>query len=389
MKTIFTTLALGAILTLSCRSVDKMIDEGDFDTAIAKAAHKIRGKNHLKEKYVLAIEAAFKKAVDNDMGWIQKWYDSDRASDWYRVIERIRKIESRQDIVSPLLPLESPEGYKANFAFVKTGGIMKNAIAQFQNLTYRDAGYLMQQARLGNKPNAREAYETIDRLWEFNSDYLDARNLQKEAEQLGVSHIAVQIENATFARIPESLLDDILFRNFEDEKWIKYHFEHPIPFLDREIKLVINHVEIGPERIQERFFVDTKEIEDGFEYVLDQKGNVLKDSLGNDVKKTLYRQIKARVVETHQLKTGFVSGHIQHKIIATGKIYQIPFENDVVFEHYSATFKGDRRALTEDSKRFLDQVPLPFPDDQQMLLDLVNALRPIIGSKIRNLNLLS
>ena len=198
----------------------------------------------------------------------------------------------------------------------------------------------------------------------------------------------MQLENATFTRIPGSLLDELLFRNFEDEKWIQYHFNNEIQFPDREIRLVIDQLEIGPERIQERYFVDTKEIEDGFEYVLDQNGNVLKDSLGNDVKETVYRQIKAKVIETHQLKTGLVSGQIQHKNLVTGRIDRIPFDSDILFEHFSATFKGDRRALAEDSKRFLGQVPLPFPEDQQMVFDLVNALKPIIGNKVRNLNLL-
>jgi hypothetical protein len=389
MKSTITTLALGAVLAVSCRSVEKMIDQGDFDIALAKAVHKISGKNQLKEKYVVAIEAAFKKAVDDDMIWIQKWNDSDRASDWYRVIERIRKVETRQDLISPILPLESREGYQAKFAFVKTDGIMKNAISRFQKLTYRDARDLMEQARLGNKADAREAYHIFNRLWEFTADYLDARPLQNEAEILGVSHVVVQMENATFTRIPESLLDELVFRNFEDEKWIKYHFNNEIQFPDREIRLVINHLEIGPERIHERFFVDSKEIEDGFEYVLDHKGNVLKDSLGNDVKKTIYKEIKAKVIETQQLKTGLVSGYINNKNPGTGRIQQIPFESEVVFEHFSSTFRGDRRALSEDSKRFLGRFPLPFPNDQQMVFDLVNTLKPIIGSKVRNLNLLS
>ena len=72
MKTKITTLVLAAIFTVGCRSLEKMIDQGDFDTALAKAAHKISGKSQLKEKYIIAIEEAFKKAVSRDMSWIQK-----------------------------------------------------------------------------------------------------------------------------------------------------------------------------------------------------------------------------------------------------------------------------------------------------------------------------
>ena len=42
----------------------------------------------------------------------------------------------------------------------------------------------------------------------------------------------------------------------------------------------LTNIEVSPEQIKEREYEDTKEIEDGFEYVLDGNGNVAKDSSG-------------------------------------------------------------------------------------------------------------
>lgn len=387
MKTKIIYLFTLLIMTISCRSVEKMIDQGDFDTALLKSARKISGKQQLKKKYVIAIEEAFHKATENDMAAVKSRYDSDRAADWYQAIQRIRKIESRQNTVSSLLPIVSSEGYKANFSFVRTDGLLKNAITQFQDLTYRDALQLLETSRQGSKANARKAYQTFARLWEFNEEYLDARRLQQEAEQLGISHVAVRIENATYQYIPKSILKEIIYRNFENEKWIQYHLEDDVPLADREITVLINKLDIGPERVQERFFVDTKEIEDGFDYVLDQNGNVSKDSLGNDIKRPKFRLIKARVVETHQFKSAILSGRILNKNMVNGRLEEVPFQSEVLFEHFSAAFQGDRRALSPESRRFLGILPVPFPDNEQMVVDLVHTLSPIIRDKVRKLNL--
>ena len=43
-------------------------------------------------------------------------------------------------------------------------------------------------------------------------------------------------------------------------------------------------IDISPEQINEKQIIREKVIKDGFDYVLDKRGNVAKDSLGNDIK---------------------------------------------------------------------------------------------------------
>lgn len=52
---------------------------------------------------------------------------------------------------------------------------------------------------------------------------------------------------------------------------------------DYEIKLCIIDIVISFEVVREREYVDSCNIQDGFEYVLDECGNVVKDLLGNDI----------------------------------------------------------------------------------------------------------
>jgi len=63
MKTIkLLTLLIAAFLIVGCQTVEKLIDNGDYDQVIALAHKKLNGKKNKKEKYVKALERAFAKS---------------------------------------------------------------------------------------------------------------------------------------------------------------------------------------------------------------------------------------------------------------------------------------------------------------------------------------
>ncbi|MCB0664629.1 MAG: hypothetical protein KDC80_02350 [Saprospiraceae bacterium] len=387
MKTMLFIL-IAFLFTTGCRSVEKMIDEGDFDSAILKARRKISGKEHLKDKYVLAIQTAFEKATKDDMGFVQQNFESDRTSDWYQIINRLEKINKRQSAISPLLPIVSKEGIKAEFSFVNTIDLKNKAIDNYLALTYRDGKSMLERARQNDKAAARKSFSTFENLWDFVAEYRDAVSLQNEAEELGVNHVTVHIENITDERIPDQMLDELLSIGFKDEKWVKYYFNNSIRFPDREIRVVLENIEIGPEKIYEQIKLDEKTIGDGFKYELDKNGNVKKDSLGNDVKIPVFKDIKAKVIKVNQIKQGFISGYIINEDIINNKTDRVPFDSQIIFEHNYAKFRGDRRALSESSRELIGISPLPFPTNQQLTYDLVNTLKPILENKIRRLKII-
>ena len=383
MKTFITTVGMLAILSVGCRSVEKMIDLGDFDTALLRSTKKIAGKENLPKRYVLAIEEAFRKATRRDMALVEQYYHSEKAIDWSRAIAALEKIEKRQASVQQFLPIVSEDGYKADFAFVKTTDLKRNAIDHFPEYTYRDALSNLERGRETHKAAARKAYDLFSQLWQYDDDYLDARALQDEARNLGISHVVVNVINATNQYIDPSMLDQIAQQNFNNEAWIIYHFNDQIASADREVRIILDDIEIGPERIHELRYTDTRKIEDGFQYVLDKNGNVTKDSLGNDIKIPAFKNIRAHVVKVHQEKTAAVMGRIINTNLLSGEIGYIPFDAQLVFEHYAGDFRGDRRALSPASKQLVGISPLPFPDDRQMVYDLMQTLHPMIGNKIK------
>ncbi|MEK7256629.1 MAG: hypothetical protein AAB316_17880, partial [Bacteroidota bacterium] len=53
-----------------------------------------------------------------------------------------------------------------------------------------------------------------------------------------------------------------------------------------------------------------------------------------------------------------------------------------IFENYAATFDGDKRALTEESKKKIGNRPLPFPTSESLVLQAADLMKPIIKEKI-------
>ena len=145
----------------------------------------------------------------------------------------------------------------------------------------------------------------------------------------------------------------------------------------------VTNLEVGPQVVKEREFEEVKEIEEGFDYVLDSRGNVLKDSLGNDVKVPRKVLIRARVFETFQTKVASIDGRLEFYDARNGNLIDSkPLAADAVFENYASTFRGDKRALSEEACRYLGNRPQPFPSDEALLLTAMERLKPVIKNRI-------
>ena len=134
------------------------------------------------------------------------------------------------------------------------------------------------------------------------------------------------------------------------------------------ITLRVKEIGVGREAVNERQFVESKKIDDGFEYVLDRRGNVMKDSLGNDIKIARTKTIFATVIEVHQYKDATLGGVLevfdthQKEVIRT-----VPVRVNGIFENYASTFRGDKRALSRTACRYLGNSPQPFPTDEYLV----------------------
>lgn len=369
-------------------SPERLIEEGQYDAAINKTLNKLRGKKRKKTKHVVALEEAFRRANSLDMAAINRLKLEARPENWDDIFDIAKRIEYRQNRVAPLLPLVDRNGFQAAFVFVKTDVILQDAREKAAAYVYAQASQLMYEARRGDKKAAKDAYYRLEGINEYYANYRDKAALQREALALGTVHVLYRVRNNAPVLLPANFERELLRMSVGelDSKWKRFYTRRPTNVgLDYEVVMNLRNIEVSPSRVTEREFQEVKEITDGFEYVYDKRGNMKLDSLGNAIKVPRKVQVSAWVLESFQNKAAYVSGRLEYYDSRTGELVSTkPMLAEAVFEHHAATFRGDRRALSPNSCRIIDNAPLPFPSDAALLLDAADQLRPLIRRHIRN-----
>lgn len=394
MKNIITTFFVFFLLMtfISCTSVEKLVDSGQYDKAIYFSANKLSGAKVNKAEFVKGLETAFKKATDRDMAFVEKLKNEGNPESWETILSVYATISNRQESIRPLLPLTDENGKKANFLFVNTNDLEKEAKEQTINFLYSSAKDFLQEARsTKDRIPARKAYDALLRLKNYSARFMDVPQLEREARELGITKILVNVLNYSQAVFPAGLEDEILRLGFRDldREWQKFD---AYPERNREydlgITLILSNVQVSPGAVSEKSFSEKKEIPDGFQYLLDEKGNVKKDTAGNDIKLPKNKVIEAQILEVFQSKSAGLSGRLEVVDLHTKGVRESRDINTVaIFENRAASFKGDERALTEDTKKRLGNRPAVFPTDAILLLEAARKLRPLVISELRKIRI--
>jgi hypothetical protein len=394
MKNITTTFFVFFLLMtfISCTSVEKLVDSGQYDKAIYFSTNKLSGAKVNKAEFVKGLETAFKKATDRDMAFVEKLKNEGNPESWETILSVYATISNRQESIRPLLPLTDENGKKANFLFVNTNDLEKEAKEQTINFLYSSAKDFLQEARSTNdRIPARKAYDALLRLKNYSARFMDVPQLEREARELGITKILVNVLNYSQAVFPAGLEDEILRLGFRDldREWQKFD---AYPEKNREydlgITLILSNVQVSPGAVSEKSFIEKKEIPDGFQYLLDEKGNVKKDTAGNDIKLPKNKVIEAQILEVFQSKSAGLSGRLEVVDLHTKGVRESRDINTVaIFENRAASFKGDERALTEDTKKRLGNRPAVFPTDAILLLEAARKLRPLVISELRKIRI--
>ncbi|MEZ4920998.1 MAG: hypothetical protein R2792_17990 [Saprospiraceae bacterium] len=386
----FSVVLLSSLLLFaSCQTAQKYIESGNYDGAIGYCISKLRGKKNKKVEYVQGLEMAFKKATERDMRLVDNLIAAGREENWAKINSIHRNIKSRQDKISPLLPLRSKDGYQASFKFVNIERLEQSSRERAAEYLYDCAEDLIQQGANGDREAAREAYGKLQELKsKYFQDFRNVDQLMAEASQLGTTYVLFQIGNQSNQVLPGDFNERILAFNTRDlnSRWKEFHFsaQRGVDY-HYQVKFNIRSVDISPERVNERIYTDEKEIEDGWKYVLDDKGNVKKDSLGNDVKAKRYAIVRADIVEVLQTKAVRMIGNLEiYNSTGTNRLDSHEMSTEVLFEHYASTFQGDRRALSEQSRRRIGNRPVPFPQNSEMLAQAADNLKPQIREELKS-----
>ncbi|WP_339893719.1 hypothetical protein [uncultured Algibacter sp.] len=373
-------LSVVLLLLIACntkKQVEVAVNSGNYDRAINTALDKLRKNKDKKRNYDYAImlQDAYYKVVERDLENIAHLKKDNNPEMFRNIYELYLDLDARQEAIKPILPL-NVNGKNIRFTFNDYSNDIISSKTQLSDYLYEKGLNLLES---DDKQTIRQAYSELSYLERISPNYENTRDLLSEAHERGKDRILVSILNNTQQVIPQRLEAELL--NFDtyglNKFWSEYH-ANKVPNLNYDYAMHLNlkQIDVSPERVNQREFLREKEIADGWEYEKDRNGNVVKDSLGNDIKYEKIIKVRGRLYETIQTKSAQVIADVVYIDAQSNQpVDTFTIDSGFVFEHIFARYKGDKRALNKADRQLINNRLLPFPSNEQMVFDTGEDLK--------------
>ena len=379
-KVLYTLLAIS--MMVSCRSINKMVDNGDYNGAFSYAVKKLSGKKKKKTDHVIGLEKAFASLNHYDLQRIAQLNANASPRNWNRVITIANEIAVRQQLVEQIMPIISEEGYEAYFEFTNTELIGYEASNNIAEYYYKQGENLLTTALdEGDKDKARHAHKLLSDAEKQIEGYKDAEALKSVAHEAGIRHYLLSMINNTNGFFPTHLEEELLYIDVSrlNTFWNKYHtdsIESAVEKFDRNAAIELVDIIVTPEREIISTRTDKARVQDGFRFLKDDDGKFLRDTLGKKIKKKKFKNVYADITEILREKTVIVNANVRVLDYTTDKVIRNkPLSVELLFSDKSSTFIGDKRALRDYDHDNLKPYPEPFPRDEDMIADAAYKLK--------------
>ncbi|XCF04941.1 hypothetical protein ABI125_09395 [Tamlana crocina] len=378
----FLLFSLVALMALSCstsKQIEKAVSVGNYDQAISYALDKLRTNKDKKGKadFIIMLHEAYNKATARDLDNIDFLKKDNNPENYIRIYDAYVALDNRQERIKHILPLYV-NGKEVRFNFSNYHNQIIGAKNGASEQLYINATNVL-KSKTAHKMDYRFAYDQFRDIEDINPNYKDVRQLMEVAHQKGTDFVLVEMINDTRKVIPQRLEDDLL--NFStyglNNLWTVYH-NNPTNEVKYDYNMRVNLREINtsPEQIRERQIIKEKQIVDGKKLLLDEKGNQVKDSLGNTIEVDNLKTVRCEFYEFTQFKAVKVAGNVEYYNLNTKQLADaFPVDSEFVFEHIYADARGDRRALETTLLPFLNNRRVPFPTEEQMIFDTGEDLK--------------
>jgi hypothetical protein len=371
-------------ICFSCSPVKKInenVISGEYDKAISKTIDQLKRTKNKKKKdqYKLILKDVFSKSVIKSQNKISSLKKDKNPEFYYEIYLEYQKIIDRQNKLMNI----SSNNLKFNF---------KNYDNDHIEFRYKTSNYYMELSKSliskDDRLDYRNAYEYLIIIESINPNYLETRTLINLCLLRGKDHILLNVLNESNSVIYKELQKDILNINGYDlnSKWKSFHTakDNYLGKTDFYIDLAFKAFIISPERILEKENTKKKNIKDGYTYQLDNNGNVMSDSLGNDIKIDKIVEISGKTKEYSQSKSAKVIAEVRYYDNKNNLIEKFPLESEFWFRNIFLEFTGDKRVLNKKDKRLLKGGFLPFPPDDILLFNNSENIKQKLKNIIYN-----
>ena len=384
MKRIVPVIFILTILLAGCGSSKKQLEKGNYDAAIQKAVKDLR-KDPKDTKQIDILNQAYKIANEQDNERVRMLKMEGKPNSWDEIYLVYKALNDRQALVRTLPPLNM-NGRSIEFPYVDYIQDMVNAKRKAADFYYAHGDELMKS---GIKESYRQAFAEYMRAKEYVGDYEGIDNKIQDAKLRGISKVFISIQNSSMLKFPKEFEDDLLALDLPrlNSEWVEYSTQNlnENTQYDYFVNVNVKNIMVSPDQSLQRDSVIKRRIEDGFTYVMDKKGNVMKDSLGNDIKQTKYKNLQCALVETIQSKTCRIDGDVDVIQMNPNKeLRKDPIRAESNFENISSRALGDIQALNANQLERTKTSIVPFPTDIAMVIRCSQSLKMAIRGAIQN-----
>jgi hypothetical protein len=377
MRKILPLLITIAIALSGCGSSKKQLEKGNYDAAIEKAVKQLR-KDSRDTKEAANLETAYRIANDQDNERIKLLKMEGKPSGWDEIYLLYKKLYDRQALVRTVPSLSYP--------YVDYTQDMLAAKKKAADFYFAHGTELMKN---NNKESYRQAYQEFIRAKQYVGDYEGIEAKLSESRYMGISRVLVQLQNRSVLVFPKEMVDNLLTLDLPqlNSDWVEYHtsvLDQNMQF-DYFVNINISNIAVTPDQSVNADSTIKRDIEDGFSYVLDKKGNVMRDSLGNDIKVKKYKTVQCALIETIQRKACKIEGDVEVIQVNPNKqVKKDPIGAQSRFENISSRAVGDMQALNAQQLERTKSKIVPFPSDIEMVMRCSDNLRMAIRGVMLN-----
>lgn len=372
------------IVISSCSSLNKKLQREQYDAAIERTVKRLI-KDPSNAEDVRVLDKAYKTANERDLERIKFLKLENNPNNYDEIFQRYDLLKARQSRVRVVLPLNL-KGTVINYDQIDYDYEIVEAKKKAADYYYTNGKRLLENR---DRTSNREAYYQLARARDYSGDgFPDLIMLLNEARFKGTTKALVQVANNSRLSISPEFEEELLNIDTQglNSEWVEYHFRHVNDDIDYDYMVVINIQDIllTPNQSKSKDVNYKREVENGFKYALDARGNVMKDTAGNDIKIPLYKTLSATLIETQQYKEVTIKGVVEFMEMrpVLKLITKEPVGANNIFNNVSARAVGDLEALDDEAKIKIEKPIIPFPSDFQMIYNCAETLKPAIRNAI-------
>lgn len=360
---------LVALAVSACTNPQKMVYKGQYDEAFYHCANKLSKTTKRKAKLVAPMHEAYNKAQERDLNNINRLRTESNDANWTVINDTYKKITVRQDRIRALTPLRDDDGKTYDVTYIDVNQGAAEAQQKAAAFHYERGAKFLQQAegkQAGYVKSARDAVAEFEALKKINANYKDAEALSRKATDLATVNILVTLSdnsNSGQRFNAKTAVDSMLLAVVSADRWTKIDQQAQVGVV-YEYDLIFMATKITVSDVASK------------DVTLQRTTNV--DTTINNARQTV--TVNATVIQRQQKQTYQIEGTWQVIDKLTNQtVCNTPVSRTWHYSQTSATFTGDRRALTKEDDE-ATKVSAQMPARELML----HRLFARAGEEIRN-----